>query len=117
MIDEHAEDGEGLEHDLKALRRMADRRSILRWMIGTSLVPLVGCAGDATAAGAGADGGVTTCSKIPEETQRPYPAHGSNGPNALSLSGIARSDIQSTTGGARGATDAAPRTRRLAGVD
>src|SRR2546422_10111183 len=110
MIDEHAEDGEGLEHDLKTLRRTAARRSILRWMIGTSLVPLVGCAGDATAAGAGSDGGVTTCSKIPEETQGPYPGDGSNGPNALSLSGIVRSDIRSSIGGASGVADGVPLT-------
>ena len=113
MIDEHAEDGEGLEHDLKTLRRMADRRSILRWMIGTSLVPLVGCAGDATAAGAGSEGGVTTCSKIPEETQGPYPGDGSNGPNALSLSGIVRSDIRSSIGGASGVADGVPLTIEL----
>src|SRR3989442_4807195 len=116
MIDEHAEDGEGLEHDLKALRRMADRRSILRWMIGTSLVPLVGCAGDATAAGAGSDGGVTTCSKIPEETQGPYPGDGSNGPNAFSLPGIVRSDIRSSIGGGGGvARRRAPTTPRTPG--
>src|SRR5438067_12239811 len=107
MIDEHAhgEDGEDLEHDLKTLGRMADRRSILRWMIGTSLVPLIGCDGDAAAAGAGSEGGVTTCSKIPEETQGPYPGDGSNGPNALSLSGIVRSDIRSSIGGATGVAE------------
>src|SRR2546423_10830927 len=79
-------------------------------MIGPSRVRLAGCAGDATAAGAGSDGGVTTCSKIPEETQGPYPGDGSNGPNALSLSGIVRSDIRSSIGGASGVADGVPPT-------
>jgi protocatechuate 3,4-dioxygenase beta subunit len=117
MIDEHAEDREGLEHDLKTLRRMADRRSILRWMIGTSLVPLVGCGGEATAAGTGSDGGVTSCSTIPEETQGPFPGDGSNGANALSLSGIARSDIRSSIGGASGVADGVLLTIELALVN
>src|SRR2546423_2700504 len=82
-------------------------------MIGPSRVRLAGCAGDATAAGAGSDGGVTTCSKIPEETQGPYPGDGSNGPNALSLSGIVRSDIRSSIGGASGVADGVPLTIEL----
>ncbi|MEO5838830.1 MAG: intradiol ring-cleavage dioxygenase [Acidimicrobiales bacterium] len=53
-----------------------------------------------TAAGAPsttAAAAVTSCTKIPEETAGPYPGDGTNGPNALTQSGIVRSDIRSST--------------------
>jgi len=40
--------------------------------------------------------------EIPEETAGPYPGDGSNGPNALTESGVVRSDITSSFGGATG---------------
>jgi protocatechuate 3,4-dioxygenase beta subunit len=76
---------------------------------GLSLAPaLVGCVTDSASegvdAGAGADGatGTATCSTIPNETQGPYPGDGTNGANALTLSGIVRSDIRASVGGATG---------------
>jgi protocatechuate 3,4-dioxygenase beta subunit len=39
-----------------------------------------------------------TCFTIPDETPGPYPGDGSNGPNALALRGIVRSDIRSSIG-------------------
>src|SRR5947207_6903126 len=78
-----------------------NRRSILQWRAGAALL-------------AGCDGGVvTSCSKIPEETQGPYPGDGSNGPNALALSGIVRSDIRSSVGSASGVADGVPLTLEL----
>jgi protocatechuate 3,4-dioxygenase beta subunit len=38
------------------------------------------------------------CSLIPTETAGPYPGDGTNGPNALTQSGIVRSDIRSSFG-------------------
>jgi protocatechuate 3,4-dioxygenase beta subunit len=38
------------------------------------------------------------CSLIPSETAGPYPGDGTNGPNALTQSGIVRSDIRSSFG-------------------
>lgn len=70
----------------------------------------------------------STCSIIPEETAGPYPADGSNGLNsgrpgsntssggtinALSLSGIVRSDIRSSVGGAVGTAAGIPMTVKL----
>jgi protocatechuate 3,4-dioxygenase beta subunit len=44
----------------------------------------------------GAGGG--TCEVIPTETAGPFPGNGTNGPNALTLSGIVRSDITPSLG-------------------
>lgn len=57
--------------------------------------------------GSTANGGTGTenCSTIPEETNGPYPADGTNGVNVLTQSGIVRSDIRSSFGGASGVAD------------
>ncbi len=44
--------------------------------------------------------GALACSLIPSETEGPYPADGTNGPNALTQTGIVRSDIRSSFGSA-----------------
>ena len=108
-----------LQDDLKTLNRIqTDRRQALRWLgLGSTLaLPLIGCGGG------GDDGGTSTtttatgtttttattttassgtCSVIPSETAGPYPGDGSNSngsgiANALTLSGIVRSDIRSS---------------------
>jgi hypothetical protein len=109
VIHEHAE----LERDLKALLRRADRRDVLRWLATASVIPLIGCGGSGDSITSGSDGGVSSCSKIPEETQGPYPGDGSNGPNVLALSGIVRSDIRSSIGSASGVADGVPLTVEL----
>lgn len=43
-------------------------------------------------------GGVGSCSEIPNETAGPYPGDGTNGVNALTQSGIVRSDIRASFG-------------------
>lgn len=50
---------------------------------------------------------------IPEETAGPYPGDGSNGPNALTESGVVRSDITSSFGSASGAAEGIPVTIEL----
>ena len=47
-------------------------------------------------------GSTETCTRTPEETAGPYPGDGSNGANALALTGIVRSDIRSSIAGAEG---------------
>lgn len=61
---------------------------------------------------------VSSCSVIPEETAGPYPGDGSNTSNgsvanALALSGIVRSDIRSSIGGASGTAAGVPLTVKL----
>ncbi|HEY7104863.1 MAG TPA: intradiol ring-cleavage dioxygenase [Acidimicrobiia bacterium] len=59
----------------------------------------------------------TSCAPIPEETAGPFPADGSNGPNALALDGIVRSDIRSSISGASGVADGVPLEVTLTVVD
>ncbi|URI10033.1 intradiol ring-cleavage dioxygenase [Aquincola tertiaricarbonis] len=61
---------------------------------------------------------VSSCSVIPEETAGPYPGDGSNTSNgsvanALALSGIVRSDIRTSIGGASGTAAGVPLTVKL----
>lgn len=123
----------GLLHDLRTMQRaLVQRRQMLRWALGASLLPLLGCddtgaspdggTGGAGTGGAGGQGtggsgtggtAATTCSKIPEETAGPYPGDGSNGPNVLTQSGVVRSDIRSCFGGATGTAAGVPLTVTL----
>lgn len=111
----------GLAHDLETLIQTApDRRRVLRWLSvgGAAALPLIGCGGGGddggTSATTTATGSTTTtatttassgtCSVIPSETAGPYPGDGSNSngsgiANALTLSGIVRSDIRSSIAG------------------
>lgn len=51
-----------------------------------------------------------TALEIPEETNGPYPADGTNGPDILEQSGVVRRDITSSFGGATGVADGVPLT-------
>jgi protocatechuate 3,4-dioxygenase beta subunit len=100
----------GLVHDLGALTR----RGMLRFLGGAALVPLVGSCTtseqssgpDASGSDAnGTDATSNTCAVIPDETGGPYPGDGTNGVNALAMSGIVRSDLRSSFGTATGVAD------------
>jgi protocatechuate 3,4-dioxygenase beta subunit len=111
---------QGLIHDLAVLRQQQQqRRRALGWLVGAGGLALLGCGGggsDSTSsssgssdAGSGSSSGsgssTSSCSVIPEETAGPYPGDGSNTANgsianALTLSGIVRSDIRSSVAGA-----------------
>jgi protocatechuate 3,4-dioxygenase beta subunit len=121
----------GLAQDLRRLLATAPaRRHALRWMlggVGAAALPLVGCGGNGddglttstNSSSAGSSGSssssTTTCSVIPEETAGPYPGDGSNSSggsiaNALTLSGIVRSDIRASVAGASGVAAGVPLT-------
>ncbi|WP_448613420.1 dioxygenase family protein [Modestobacter sp. URMC 112] len=106
---------QGLGFDLATL---VDRRQVLRLLgLGVAGVGLAACgsgSGSGTAAGSSAAGSTTTTSgEIPDETAGPYPGDGSNGPDVLALSGIVRSDIRSSFGGATGTAEGVPMTLEL----
>ena len=114
----------GLAADLQTLLRVqSSRRASLRWLgLGASaalpVTALLGCGGggsstDSSAASSTAtttaasttttttttsSSTTSTCSTIPSETAGPYPGDGTNGVNALTMSGIVRSNITSSLG-------------------
>ena len=111
------------------------RRRALRWLAVAGTVPaaLLGCGGGgdddgSTSTGSGTDTGgssssgsgssSSSCSVIPSETAGPYPGDGTNTNssgivNALSLSGIVRSDIRTSIGDASGTAEGVPTTVTL----
>ena len=109
------------------LRSTADRRRMLHWLMASAATPLAACGGGAEVSigGVGTSTGssegsstVSSCSIIPEETAGPYPGDGSNYnsngiANALSLSGIVRSDIRNSVAGASGTAAGIPLTLTL----
>jgi protocatechuate 3,4-dioxygenase beta subunit len=103
-----------LVFDLTTIAAGIERRRMLQMMMGASLFPLLACGDDANADDVN-DGGV--CSKIPTETAGPYPGDGSNGANALALSGVVRSDIRSSFAGASGVAAGVVLTVRLRILD
>ncbi len=72
-----------------------------------------------SASSSSADGGTAggSCASIPEETAGPYPGDGSNGPNALAISGIVRGDIRASLGGSSAAAAGVLLTITLTLVD
>jgi protocatechuate 3,4-dioxygenase beta subunit len=105
------DDHGGLARDLVTIeKRRTGRRRVL-WMLGgvVAASPLVACNGVTLGAlgdsGAGADSGAGdsssggSCTLVPEETAGPYPGDGTNGPNALAMSGIERSDLRASLTG------------------
>ncbi|HET7689943.1 MAG TPA: intradiol ring-cleavage dioxygenase [Nocardioidaceae bacterium] len=117
----------GLSHDLPTL---LNRRRALSVFGGLGLAATLAACGDSvttnetsppTASGGGGPGGGSSTAvgdgEIPEETNGPYPADGSNGPNILTESGIVRSDIRSSFGGASGVAAGVPLTLTMSVVD
>lgn len=116
---------QGLAHDLKRLAAMRSRRQILGLLAGASLIPIFGCgdgtttdnstgaSGNGSGSSTGSGANPSSCAAIPEETAGPYPGDASNGPNALALSGIVRSDIRASIGTASGVAAGVPMTLKL----
>lgn len=98
----------GLAFDMRTL---LDRRRALLLFGGAALAACSaptspsGSTTTTTTTAAAADG---ECAVIPEETAGPYPGDGTNGPNALTESGIVRKDIRSSFGSASGTADGIP---------
>lgn len=115
MSDHHPE---GLAHDLPAL---VGRRRALSLLGGASLAAIAACAPGTTTpdptSSPSSTGLASGGEEIPEETNGPFPADGSNGINVLTESGVVRSDIRSSFGGADGVAEGVPLTVKLTVVD
>lgn len=124
--DDHDDHG-GLHRDLLATGAAINRRGVLRlgarFGAAFGALQLVGCTDSptsptATATDTTAATGATTttsttasaatCSRIPGETEGPYPADGTNGPTVLTSSGVVRSDIRSSFAGLSGTAAGVP---------
>lgn len=113
----------GLAADLARLQDLSlQRRRVLAWLAGLGSLGLLGCGGgsssDAGTGSSGNTGSTGSCSLIPEETAGPYPGDGSNSANggianALTLSGILRSDIRASIAGASGVAAGVPLTMAI----
>jgi len=118
---------QGLSHDLPVL--LSRRRALTVFGSAGLAVVLAGCGGSGsngesatsaasatstTSPSATSSGGEDT---IPEETAGPYPGDGSNGVNVLTESGVVRSDITKSFGGASGVATGVPLTLELSVLD
>jgi protocatechuate 3,4-dioxygenase beta subunit len=120
----------GLSHDLPTL--LNRRHAIGLLTAGGLVAALAACspttgASDSSSTGAptgGPGGGGTPddtaeagAGEIPEETNGPYPADGTNGPNILTTTGVVRSDITTSFGDSSGTAEGIPLTFSLTVVD
>ena len=108
----------GLSHDLPRL--ISRRRALGFFAGGLGAAALAACGssdggGDTTAAASANRG--SSASEIPEETAGPFPGDGSNGPNALSESGVVRRDITKSFGDASGTAAGVPTTIEMTLLD
>jgi protocatechuate 3,4-dioxygenase beta subunit len=115
----------------RMLATQSSRRQSLRWLLASAAaVPLVSCGGGGGSSGtavaateSSTTGGTTTattgtCAVIPEETGGPYPGDGTNSngsgiANALTLSGIVRSDIRTSVAPGSATAAGIPTTLKL----
>jgi protocatechuate 3,4-dioxygenase beta subunit len=128
--DEIHDHDRGLSHDLpKILEQGMARRRLFGVLGGVSAAAVVAaCASDNDSSAASTSSSSTSASasqsvdtntvdvsagEIPEETGGPYPGDGSNGVNVLTQTGVVRSDITSSFGGATGVADGVPLTVRM----
>lgn len=129
----------GLDHDLKAMTRLMERRGALKWFAGVGTAALVaGCGGESsdaestvttatptpTASATPTPTATTTaqCIADPQETAGPYPADGTNSAsgstsNVLVATGIVRSDIRASFIGSTAVAAGVPVTLTLTLVD
>jgi protocatechuate 3,4-dioxygenase beta subunit len=131
--DERHEHDRGLSYDLPTV---LNRRRLLTLLGGAgAAAALVACTtDDGTGTGSatsgtgattpsggttsgGTGGGAASGEQIPAETGGPYPADGSNGVNVLNRSGIVRSDITRSFGGASAVAAGVPLTIKLTVLD
>ena len=102
---------QGLAFDLATV---LSRRQALRGLGAVAAVAgLAACGGGSgsstsTGTATGTSAARAGAVEVPEETAGPFPGDGSNGPDVLRQSGVVRSDIRSSFGGATGTAEGVP---------
>ena len=105
---------QGLGFDVVTM--MTRRRMLRAFGLGATVVGLAGCSSVTTSSSTSspaASMSAAASGEIPDETAGPYPGDGSNGPDVLEQSGVVRSDIRSSFGGASGTAEGVPMTLEL----
>ena len=113
---------QGLAFDLGTLAR---RNALKIFGLGLAGTALAACSANASSTSTGAStttasgtaSGTAQLTEIPDETAGPYPGDGSNGADVLEQSGVVRSDIRSSFGGASGVADGVSMTLELTILD
>ena len=105
----------GLSHDLPRLVSRRRALGLLAGGLGATALAACGSSDDGTQVTTSSEGSSTA--EVPEETAGPYPGDGSNGPNVLAESGVVRSDITSSFGGATGRASGVPTTIEMKLLD
>ncbi len=83
----------------------------------TSGLTLAACTSTTAASTTATASSSTGLTEIPDETNGPYPADGTNGPDILEQSGVVRSDITSSFGTSTTKADGVPMTLTLTILD
>ncbi|RZA22194.1 MAG: dioxygenase [Proteobacteria bacterium] len=100
----HNHEESALNRDLEALQKQkVNRRRIFAWASVGAVLSIAGGLLRASSLKAAA-----VCKVVPTETAGPYPGDGSNGANALAISGIVRSDITASVGGSETVAQGVP---------
>lgn len=114
-MEETPDHDRGLGFDLATL---VERRRLLKLFAGAGLAVLAAsCGSDGKSSATTSASTASSLQAIPEETAGPYPGDGSNGVNALTESGVVRSDIRSSFGSSSTVAEGVPTTIKLTLVD
>jgi protocatechuate 3,4-dioxygenase beta subunit len=124
-IDDH---DRGLAHDLPRLVTRRRAVGLLAGGLGSAFLAACGSSSGGSGAASTATPAATAAAteeaaraasaeQIPEETAGPFPGDGSNGPDALTESGVVRRDISKSFGGASGVAEGVPTTVELTLLD
>jgi protocatechuate 3,4-dioxygenase beta subunit len=107
----------GLAHDLPVLISRRRALGLLASGLGATALAACGSSDDGGRAATTSTSEESATAEVPEETAGPYPGDGSNGPNVLTESGVVRSDITSSFGGASGTATGVPTTIEMTLLD
>ncbi|MFT4297212.1 MAG: intradiol ring-cleavage dioxygenase [Micropruina sp.] len=106
---------QGLQFDIGTL--LSRRGMFVLAGAGALGLTLAACSSETSTTSSAAATSSTGLTEIPDETNGPYPADGTNGPDILEQSGVVRSDITSSFGTSTTKAEGVPMTMTLTILD